>query len=312
MMKKEIKIGIFAIVVLFCLYWGINFLKGRDLFRRNNIYYAYYENVSGIQLSAPVIVRGINVGSVVRIEFKPELDNMVELQLSIKSKYDIPENSAVRMTSSLIGGKSLEIELGDSEEYLKDGATIRAESEVDIFDLAGSEWDAFKQQGSQVVKQINATLTQLNELLASNTDNITGIIADIRSSTDALNHMISDKNGHVQSILADVNVLSTTLAENGHKIDSIMTNIRDISGELNESDLKALVTQLDQTVTGINELIEGVNQGEGTLGMFLHDTALYDSLAQASADLSALLQDVKENPKRYVNISVFGGGKKNK
>lgn len=52
-MKKEVKIGIFTVAILAVLYWGINFLKGKDLFNRSMTYYAYYDNVSGIQLSSP-------------------------------------------------------------------------------------------------------------------------------------------------------------------------------------------------------------------------------------------------------------------
>lgn len=125
-MKKEVKIGIFTVAILAVLYWGINFLKGKDLFNRSMTYYAYYDNVSGIQLSSPIIVRGISVGAVTGIKFRPDLNNSVEVRFDVKSSYRLPDNSVVRLfTNGIMGGKALEVELGDSPNYLPDGATVR-------------------------------------------------------------------------------------------------------------------------------------------------------------------------------------------
>ena len=96
-MRKEVKIGIFTVAILALLYWGINFLKGRDLFNRNMTYYAYYDNVSGIQMSSPIIVQGIRVGAVTGIKFRPDLNNTVEVKFDVKSAYRVPDNSVVRL-----------------------------------------------------------------------------------------------------------------------------------------------------------------------------------------------------------------------
>ncbi len=150
-MRKEVKIGIFTVAILALLYWGINFLKGRDLFNRNMTYYAYYDNVSGIQMSSPIIVQGIRVGAVTGIKFRPDLNNTVEVKFDVKSAYRVPDNSVVRLfTNGIMGGKALEIELGDSPNALPDGATIRSESETSFLELAGSELDYFKQKLDQL------------------------------------------------------------------------------------------------------------------------------------------------------------------
>ena len=111
-MRKEIRIGIFGLIIIFLLIWGINFLMGRDIFRSNHTYYAYYESVDGIQVTSPIIIRGIAVGSVTKIHFRPDMGNKVELQLSVKKEYNIPDNTVARIASNgIIGGKAIFLEL---------------------------------------------------------------------------------------------------------------------------------------------------------------------------------------------------------
>ena len=159
-MRKEVKIGIFTVAILALLYWGINFLKGRDLFNRNMTYYAYYDNVSGIQMSSPIIVQGIRVGAVTGIKFRPDLNNTVEVKFDVKSAYRVPDNSVVRLfTNGIMGGKALEIELGDSPNALPDGATIRSESETSFLELAGSELEALAHEHQIEMNRERCVLT---------------------------------------------------------------------------------------------------------------------------------------------------------
>ena len=280
-MRKEVKIGIFTVAILALLYWGINFLKGRDLFNRNMTYYAYYDNVSGIQMSSPIIVQGIRVGAVTGIKFRPDLNNTVEVKFDVKSAYRVPDNA------------------------LPDGATIRSESETSFLELAGSELDYFKQKLDQLISSLDLTLTSLNSILVDNSGSIAGTLEGLRRGAEAF----GAKGEEIRSIIDDINEVTGALAANSERIDNTMANIENVSGALAEADLSQTVAKLNGAIDELTATLAAVNSTEGSIGLLMNDRALYDSLAEASENLSSLLEDLQNNPKRYVHFSLFGGGK---
>ena len=300
---KEVRIGIFAVAILALLYWGINFLKGRDLFNSNLTYYAYYDNVSGIQISSPIIIKGISVGRVSAIRFRPDLNNTVEITFDVKSSYRIPDNSVVRLfTNGLMGGKALEIELGDSTNILPDGATVRSESETDFLELAGSELDYFKQKLNQLIGSLDTTLAGVNDLVADNSQNISGIIAGLNQTVTAFGSHRDD----IEQVIANINDMTSALADNTDKINNTLANVEQISREISETELKQTINDLGVTVAELNKVLASVNSENGTLGMLVNDPQLYDSLTVATSRLASLLEDLRNNPKRYVHFSLFG------
>ena len=274
-MRKEVKIGIFTVAILALLYWGINFLKGRDLFNRNMTYYAYYDNVSGIQMSSPIIVQGIRVGAVTGIKFRPDLNNTVEVKFDVKSAYRVPDNSVVRLfTNGIMGGKALEIELGDSPNALPDGATIRSESETSFLELAGSELDYFKQKLDQLISSLDLTLTSLNSILVDNSGSIAGTLEGLRRGAEAF----GAKGEEIRSIIDDINEVTGALAANSERIDNTMANIENVSGALAEADLSQTVAKLNGAIDELTATLAAVNSTEGSIGLLMNDRALYDSL----------------------------------
>ena len=286
-MRKEVKIGIFTVAILALLYWGINFLKGRDLFNRNMTYYAYYDNVSGIQMSSPIIVQGIRVGAVTGIKFRPDLNNTVEVKFDVKSAYRVPDNSVVRLfTNGIMGG-------------------IRSESETSFLERAGSELDYFKQKLDQLISSLDLTLTSLNSILVDNSGSIAGPLEGLRRGAEAF----GAKGEEIRSIIDDLNEVTGALAANSERIDNTMDNIENVSGALAEADLSQTVAKLNGAIDELTATLAAVNSTEGSIGLLMNDRALYDSLAEASENLSSLLEDLQNNPKRYVHFSLFGGGK---
>lgn len=304
--RKEVKIGIFTLVILAILYWGVNFLKGMDLFNRTNTYYAYYDNVSGIQNSSPVIIRGIDAGLVTGIKFRPDMNNSVEVRFDVKSTYDIPDNSIVKLFSNgLIGGKALEIVLGNSPSFLPDGATIKSESESSLLEIAGSEIDVMKKQLYGIMGTLDLTMKNLNSILEDNKGRIAGTMEGLEQGAQAF----GSKGEELKQIIDNINKVTRTLSDNSGKMGSAISNLESISGELAQADLAATVRNLNETVNGLNKVLVSVNNSEGSAGMLLNDKALYESLTQASENLANLLKDLETNPKRYVHFSLFGGGK---
>lgn len=139
-MKREVKIGIFAVAMIVAAWAGIRFLKGFDIFGRNTVYYAAYDQIGGVQSASPVMMRGVKIGTVTGIAFDPQLSDKVVLQLTIKRQYRIPEDSEAKIvSSSLMGSKAIEITYGDSDVCLAKGDTLRSGRNRDLMDVAGSE-----------------------------------------------------------------------------------------------------------------------------------------------------------------------------
>lgn len=168
-MRREVKIGIFAVLMIGALWAGIRFLKGFDIFSRNAVYYAAYDQVDGVQNASPILIRGVKVGAVTDISFDPSIGNEVVLQLTIQRKYRIPSNSEARIYSnSIMGAKAIEIALGDAGTYLQSGDTLCSSRSKGLMDMAGSELEFFKQKMSQVVGDLSRTMDNLNLIMEQN------------------------------------------------------------------------------------------------------------------------------------------------
>lgn len=310
-MKKEIKIGLFALLMLACLYWGFNFLKGKDIFNRSHIYYASYEQVNGIQPSAPVIIKGVKVGMVSKIDYNPAESDLVVLTLNVRSKYEVPDNSVAKVfTNGFVGGKAVEITLGNSPTLLRSGEQIRTTMDKDFLEVAGSELEYFRQKLGTVVNELTLTLAQVNTLLAENGESFHRTLDNLASVTASLDRAIEP--AEISGIVSDIHALTGTLKDNSDNFDRIIGNVEQLTDSLRQAQVATLVNNMSSTLGQVNTALDKINAGDGTLGLLLNDGALYDSLTTATSNLSLLLEDLKAHPKRYVHFSLFGGGRKNR
>ncbi len=310
-MRREAKVGLYALLMLVALYWGINFLRGRDIFNMTNTYYATYEQVHGIQKSSAIVIKGFKVGVVGDIMYDPVRSDKIVLAFNINSRYKIPENSQARIFSDgLMGGKAVEIVLGSSEQYLVNRDTLRSSVDKDMLEMAGSELEVIKQKFTVVADNLSHTLATLNNILEQNSASIEGTLSNISDMTSSLNYVLTNEREHLRSAIANLNEFTATLKRNSGNIDTIMTNFGQVSGKLAEVDIAALGNDLAESLDRLGTILASVEEGEGTLGRLVNDDSLYDSLTAATENLSVLLEDLKAHPGRYVNISVFG--RKNK
>ncbi len=311
-LRKEVRIGIFAVATIMAMYWAINFIKGTDLIRGTSTYYALYDQVSGLQTSSNIMIRGLKVGVIRRMEFDPAMSNKILLELKVKSKYKIPDDSkALIFSDGLMGGKALEIVLGKSATFLQKGDTLRSEWDKDFLEVAGSEFEFLKQKANTLVNDITHTLTSVNTLLDKNTGHITATLSHVASISAELDGIVKSESADIKSIVNNLNALSRSLKQNAPRIDRIVGNVEGFTDSLSSSNIPQMITNLSSSLAQLNASLEKVNSGGGTLGKFINDEVLYDSLSVATGNLARLLEDIQANPKRYVNFSVFGGGKKN-
>ena len=293
-MKKEVKIGIYAVIILICAWAGIRFLSGLDVFGRSRNYTAHYEQVNGLQGAAAVVINGVKVGQVAGMELNVEQGG-VDVTLSIDSDYDIPADSkAVMFSAGLMGGKSVEIKLGESKEYLRSGDTIDTSVALDMFDTLAAELGDIKVKVSTLLDNLNQTIEGVDSLIDNNSKNLT-------KTVESLNAVMADLKK--SNIIGNIDGFCATLNQNGAKLDSIITDINTVTKALSEQNSGE---KLAQAINEVNALLAKVNSGTGSIGNLVSDEKLYKELAQASQNLSLLLADLKENPKRYINVTVFG------
>ena len=293
-MRKEIKIGIYAVVILLCAWAGIRFLSGLDVLGRSRNYTAHYESVNCLQDAAAVVISGVKVGQVTGVEVNLERGG-VDVVLSISSDFDIPTDSKAMMFSAgLMGGKSIEIKMGESKEYLKSGDAIETGVTLDMFDTLANELGDIKERVATLLDNLNQTISGVDSLIDDNSKNLTKTIA-------SLNAVMADLKK--SNIIGNIDGFCATLNQNGAKLDSIITDINSVTKALNEQESGK---KLAEAINEVNTLLAKVNSGSGSIGNLVSDEKLYKELAQASQNLSLLLADLKENPKRYINVTVFG------
>ena len=270
-MKKEVKIGIYAVVILLCAWAGIRFLSGLDVFGRTRNYTAHYEQINGLQDAAAVVINGVKVGQVTGVALDVE-NGGVDVTLSVNKAYNIPTDSKAMMFSAgLMGGKSIEIKMGEAKEFLKSGDAIETGVTLDMFDTLANELGDIKERVATLLDNLNQTIEGVDSLVDNNSKNLTKTVA-------SLNAIMADLKK--SNIIGNIDGFCATLNQNGEK--------------------------LAQAINEVNALLAKVNSGSGSIGNLVSDEKLYKELAQASQNLSLLLADLKENPKRYINVTVFG------
>lgn len=292
--KRELKVGVFAVLVIAVAWWGIKWLGGQNVLLTNNIYYVYYDDVSGLQESSEVKLRGVKVGNVTDIVLERD---RVLVELAVETKYEdmIPSNSIAEMgAAGLMGGVEIVIKQGDSAEPIANDGFLEGRVKPDMIGMLADG-------GSALIEELNATVESLHTMLDGNSEAITSLVANLESVTATIDKVLA--SGQIQGALNNLSSFTDTLAENEARIDSMLANLDNFTGELAEADV---VSKLTTTVESLNGVLAEINNQEGTVGKLLNDSELYDSLNTAGNNLGLLLEDLKANPMRYVHFSLFG------
>ena len=301
--RREFKIGIFAVIVILVSWWGLSWLGGQDLFKSYNTYYVYYEEVSkDLQVSSRIYIRGVNVGNVRNIELQ---DNQVKVEIAIEDQYAhmIRENSVALITEGMMGGAQIDIIQGNSESVAHDGATLIGELDEGLMGLIAEKIDPLMNNLTATIEKLSVTVDGVNTILADNTENITNLIANLEGMSAELNGILRDSKGDIDNILGDVSSFTTMLKQNSTTIESMLQNLDKFSGDVADSNL---VEQLSGTVERINTIIAAIENGEGSVGKLLTDDEIHNSINDTIDSLNALVTDLKEHPMRYVHFSLFG------
>ncbi|MCC6383612.1 MAG: MlaD family protein [Bacteroidia bacterium] len=310
-LSREVKTGIVVTVAIAATIWGFNYLKGTELFTRNNTYYALYDRIDGLAASNSIIMNGIKIGSVKKIRFSTDRTGRIIVTMQAKRDVFIPENSIARIISSdLFGGKSIEIIMGSSKEMLTNHDTLSSDLKSGIEQQLGP----VKDKAEALIESLNLLTHSLNQLLdekgrnnlSASFTNLNNITANFEKTTATLDQMISSPEGKLNRIISNTDAVTSTLKDNSQRIGKIIQQTEQITDSLAHSELAASINHLNQSLAELNGILKKVNQGEGSLGLLVNDKELYNKLTATTENLDQLLIDLKANPKRYVHFSLFG------
>ena len=303
--SREIKTAILVIASILLFIWGYGFLKGKDLFTNYRTFYVEYQNVEGLASAAPVTINGLVVGKVNSIKLQNTTGKLI-VELLIKSDFPISKSSIVKIYEpGLIGGKQIQIipnladkSIAETESYLigsiKPGLT----------DLVAEKLTPLQEKVEKMIVSADSLLINLNKVLDAKTKE------NLKSSIANLNKTLAE----FSKASKNVNVI---LDQNKEKIGGIVTNFNKVSNDfskisdtLSKANIGKTINNLENTLSKVNSIMADVQSGKGTFGKLVKDDALYTNFSKTSKELELLLQDLRLNPTRYVNVSLFG--KKNK
>lgn len=298
-LNKNVVIAITVIASMCLLYWGIEYLKGINIFKPANFYYAKFQKVDGLVEAAPITVNGFQVGQVREIKYDYD-SNQISVMMSMNKDLKIPTGSSVAIESSLMGAATMSLHLSDNKSYYKVGDEIISYHPTGLMDKVSTE---MMPQVTQILPKVDSIMGTVNGLVAdpavaASIARLDAITAELARSSQQLTLLMSNLNHSVPGVMNNVNGITNNLT-------GVTGNLNDVSHTLKTMPLDSTMNQINATIANLNGLSQQLNNPNSSLGMLLNDKTLYNNATHAIATLDSLLDDVKKNPKRYINVKVF-------
>jgi len=290
-----------VIVGIVAFIFGLSYLKSSPLFENNKTFYAVYENVGGLQAGTQVSINGYGVGNVTGINFKDSSGKLL-VTFTVSNEFDFSENSVAELfDTGIIGGKGIQIiPVFDQAANAKSGDTLQSKIKPGLTDLVQQKLTPLQQKVEGAVSHADSLLMNVNDILDDPTKR------ELKETIVSLNQLIGAFKGSADKLNVLLENNKEQLDNSLKNVDNITSNFSKLSDSLANVDLAGTLTNFQTTVDKLNGILAKIEQGEGSLGKLHKDDALYNNLAAASRELDLLLQDFRLNPKRYVNVSVFG------
>ena len=307
--SNETKVGVFVVVALTVLILGYNALKGKNLFSSSDKYYAVYDNAANISSSNPVLLQGFKIGRINSIKAVQGEQTKIVICIAIKKNLKIPHGSIAKIVSTdITGTKALQLIFGNQKTYYQPGDTLKGETETSLT-------EAVDKIISPIETKLNSIMASLQKLLdEEGVSNLKATFSNLKLATEKLNTTLSAVNSalatnRLGNILDNIETITKTLEGNKENINKILSNLNSFSDSLKASPITSTITHINMLARDIDLIAGKINKGEGSLGMLVNNDSLYINLQATSENLNKLVVDLKQNPQRYVRISVFGGGK---
>ena len=291
---KEVNIALVAIVAIVVLFIGMQFLKGMSVFSTNDVYYASFQDISGLSASSPVYANGYRVGVVQGIDYDYQTPDHIVAVLDLDPQLQITKGTTAEISSDLLGNVKLELHFAPIQNgIMAKGDTIEGAREQGLMSKAGE----MVPQVEQLLPKLDSILTGLNALIADpavsgTMHNAEQLTASLTASARQLNQLTAQLNREMPAMM--------------EKAEGVLTNAETLTGNLSRLDLSATMQKVDATLANVQQLTATLNSPKGTVGLLMNDGQLYQNINATMRDVDSLLVDFKLHPRRYINVSVFG------
>ncbi len=311
---KSIKVAIFCIIAAVLFYFGATFLKGINIFGQKRYFYAVFEDIGALHESTNVNLNGYQIGKVTDINMISSNPIRICAEILITEKFDIPKDSYFEVAQKdVLGGMIVNLKLGTSSEMAKKGDTLNCCLAAGMLDGVG---DLVTQLKSVVASVDTIGMNLKTAFLPYDSVNggimIKNTLENLQNTTHDLSAILAQNGGKVNNIVSQLDRLSKTLSDASPKIDAIVANVDNITDSVAQSNIKTLVFDAQQTVNNTKKIISEVENGQGTVGQLVQNDSLYRNINKTIESLNLLITDLKANPSKYINVSVFGRKEKNK
>ena len=293
-LTKEIKIALVAIVGILIMYFGINFLKGMNLFSTNNAYYMTFDDIQGLGASTPIYADGYKVGIVDGLEYDYKENGPIKVKVDIIKDLRIPQGSKAEIVKDLMGNLQVNLLLANNpRERVEPGGIIPGAVNGGMMDKAANLVPVVE----KMLPKLDSILTSVNALLAdpalaASLHNVETITSNLTVSTRELNTLMAGLNKQVPGMIG--------------KANGVLDNTNRLTATLASLDVQGTLNKVNQTLESAHQFTEKLNSNQGSLGLLMNDTKLYDNLTSTMSHADSLVIDLKAHPKRYVHFSVFG------
>lgn len=296
--SKEVMIAAAVLFSVAVLYWGINYLKGVNLFTPSNFYKVTYTQVNGLQISAPVTINGFQVGLVNNISYDYSDNGKLIVELSLDKKLRLPVGTEALIVTDMLGTSTVALSLGQgTNQFCEVGAEIPGRVQGGLMDNVSKD---LMPALAVMLPKVDSILTSINTVLANPALNesvtrLNAISANLENVTAQLNKTMS---GNVPAIMDNANAITADLK-------TVSANLAEMTNELNSLPLDSTMHSLNATMANVKEITDAVNSKDSSIGLLLNDKRLYEHADQTVLSLDSLFKDIKANPKRYINVKVF-------
>ena len=300
--SKELKIGVFVVVVLVASFFLINYLRGEDIMNKEIELVSKYDRVEGLVASAPVFIKGYKAGKVSEVVYEPEGDEF-KVVCSVRKEFKIPQDSRMTIYAvDIMGGKGVRIDLGTSEELVSDGDYLQPAFEAGLMDGLAADLGPLLKKVGTTLDSLEVTVAGVNRVLSQkNTQSISNTLAHLEKTMADVRNIaasVEGRSAELEAFISNLSELSDSFRGIASKVDTTVTGVNELMGTINSSDI-------DGVVASLNELLENINDPDGTVGKLLNDGSVYNSVDSLLNDVDALVKKIQENPKKYIKISIF-------
>lgn len=314
-MRTEFKIGLAFILGFLVLYWGINFMKGEDIFSSQKKFYVVYDNTEGLLATRPVTINGYQVGQVNSIGFHPDQSGRLVVTLQVNNEFPITQGTVAKIYSaSIMGEKSISLHTKKGTPLALSGDTLFSDTERDLTQEVNMQLAPIKARTEELLGTLDTVIGLASGFLDQRTsDNFKSTIESIektfqsvQESASEISNYLSDNKENFDAVSENFRLLSEELARNSADITSTIQNVEAISDSLSNARLTETINNMESITARFDRLMAELETGEGAASKIIYDEEVYANLKQATDNLNRLLLDIKYNPNKYLHVSVFG------